>query len=516
MKRLILLLTLLATVAQGADIREPKQGLDLSFWTNPAGTPTKQLGIDATTGYLKVTAGITNAAGTGAPTLPFGASMSAPELWSNGAVGAPSAAFTNSPTTGLYRVGSNILGFTTNGVTAGQVDATQNWTFGNTTVNSTHTFQSNWTASSTQDILKVQRQGAAVAATIGYNDATTRMYFGTSTNHALDFRTNSTIAGSIDTSQKWTIGASSSTQTHTVNGSGTQFLATGAANQAVIVQTGATGTFADLDLEPVTTANTGRARVVAEIPTGADSGTTPVMTFHVNNSSTNNVISTRPLFQWENHTTSVGVIDVTGGWTFGPSAGSIATFQGQSAQVGIGTTPSFPLHVRPSAGVTGYISTFDNQSATGDGLRIYDNNASASHFLLTLEASTGVKFQVKNDGSGSTTGPFSIGNATFLSSSATVGGSGTTAISTLYNSFFSTIQIECRDTGSSTNLSVQTWQVVRNGAGATAQTQIGGTTNIGSGHPFSITSAASGSATMTNGSGTAMDCQWTVMTYNGY
>lgn len=47
----------------------------------------------------------------------------------NGAVGAPSLFFTNSTTTGIYRVGADIMGFTTAGVLSLQIDATHHTDF---------------------------------------------------------------------------------------------------------------------------------------------------------------------------------------------------------------------------------------------------------------------------------------------------------------------------------------------------------------------------------------------------
>lgn len=62
------------------------------------------------------------------------------------------------------------------------------------TVNGTSqqaTINSGYTASATSNpLLTVQRDGGAVAGVFGYNDATTTMYVGTSTNHDFSLRTN--------------------------------------------------------------------------------------------------------------------------------------------------------------------------------------------------------------------------------------------------------------------------------------------------------------------------------------
>lgn len=49
-------------------------------------------------------------------------------LFGDGTAASPSIAFTNSPTTGFYRFAANAIGFTTAGVSRGNINATGNWT----------------------------------------------------------------------------------------------------------------------------------------------------------------------------------------------------------------------------------------------------------------------------------------------------------------------------------------------------------------------------------------------------
>lgn len=88
-------------------------------------------------------------------------------LGANGTAAAPSFAFTNDPDVGFYRFAANSLGFASAGLTAGNIDASQNWTMvGNVTapnfVASPATGLFGWTASTsllatTDGVLRVAK-----------------------------------------------------------------------------------------------------------------------------------------------------------------------------------------------------------------------------------------------------------------------------------------------------------------------------------------------------------------------
>jgi hypothetical protein len=59
-------------------------------------------------------------------------------------------------------------------------------------VNGTGRFSATWGSSSSNPFLVIERSGGAVSSAIGYDNTNTRMYFGTTTNHSLAFRTNNT------------------------------------------------------------------------------------------------------------------------------------------------------------------------------------------------------------------------------------------------------------------------------------------------------------------------------------
>lgn len=80
-----------------------------------------------------------------------------------------------------------------------RINYTNNVLIGTTTdagykldVNGSGRYATNWSASTTNNILTVERSGGAVSSSIGYDDTNTRMYFGTTTSHALALRTGNT------------------------------------------------------------------------------------------------------------------------------------------------------------------------------------------------------------------------------------------------------------------------------------------------------------------------------------
>lgn len=99
-------------------------------------TLTGAITLAAGTGITLTPAGNTiTIAATGTPSFP----LEAP----NGTAAAPSYAFggdTGGAGTGLYAAGVNILGFASNGVTAGNISAAQRWTVGSAVTPATHIF----------------------------------------------------------------------------------------------------------------------------------------------------------------------------------------------------------------------------------------------------------------------------------------------------------------------------------------------------------------------------------------
>jgi len=66
-------LILISTVSMGLVVKDPLVGKAIEFWTNPAGTSTKQAEVASSGSKLQVD-NITNLAGSGAPNFPNGAS----------------------------------------------------------------------------------------------------------------------------------------------------------------------------------------------------------------------------------------------------------------------------------------------------------------------------------------------------------------------------------------------------------------------------------------------------------
>lgn len=167
---------------------------------------------------------------------------------SDGTVSEPSIVFTSDDDTsgtGIYRVGANSLGFSANGVNIGQYSSAGAWTIGNSTSTQTQTifgtninFTNNDSSSAGLAAINLNNDAtksanfeifgsAAVGTTLGVSSAnnaflrapgTTSLTIGTAGSTSLTMSTNDTIAGSIDSSQKWTVGASGGTQVHVVNG----------------------------------------------------------------------------------------------------------------------------------------------------------------------------------------------------------------------------------------------------------------------------------------------------------
>jgi len=128
----------------------------------------------------------------------------------DGTAAAPSMNFTSDSDgsgTGIYRVGANIIGFSTNGVARGNVGATGVWTLGVSASVAQHVFYS--------DVL-VDSGVNGTAATVTVNDpagrttvvkspsGTVNAQIGTTTGHNLDIISNNTVAATVSTGQVWT------------------------------------------------------------------------------------------------------------------------------------------------------------------------------------------------------------------------------------------------------------------------------------------------------------------------
>jgi hypothetical protein len=154
----------------------------------------------------------------------------------NGAVGTPSLRFSNSPTTGLYRVSPNVLGFTSNGVNSGQLSASGGWTLGvSGDTTTSHQFNGitkvqglslTLNGVGTSNSVAVIQTGSTsdqmvVTANTGFGAGGELSLYGpdhlTLANY-IKFSNNGTFTGEVDSSGKWTLGAAAGSQTHAVNG----------------------------------------------------------------------------------------------------------------------------------------------------------------------------------------------------------------------------------------------------------------------------------------------------------
>lgn len=89
--------------------------------------------INQNWGELQLQSDGTNWFTNQAPTNP---NITFPLFAPDGSATVPEYSFTNATTTGIYKFAANSIGFTTNGVTAGNISASQNWTFtGSATAN---------------------------------------------------------------------------------------------------------------------------------------------------------------------------------------------------------------------------------------------------------------------------------------------------------------------------------------------------------------------------------------------
>lgn len=101
----------------------------------PDGTvsaPSYSFASEPNTGFYHPSGGTIGVSILGTEVLQFNSSTIqgiVPFAASDGNAAAPSFTFATALTTGLYKFAANSLGFTSNGVSGGHIDASQNWTF---------------------------------------------------------------------------------------------------------------------------------------------------------------------------------------------------------------------------------------------------------------------------------------------------------------------------------------------------------------------------------------------------
>ena len=168
-----------------------------------------------------------------------------------GTAALPSIVFTGSSTTGLYLKTTNQLGFSTDATSAGFIDASQAWTIGASGGTQTHVLNGYFqmdAGSGNFTLLYNARNDVAlyVSGDTGSGQGGQVRLYGSShatkANH-VEFNAGSTVNGSIDGSGKWTIGASSGTQVHAINGSTSMVsssIANGVAAQTITATFGTT------------------------------------------------------------------------------------------------------------------------------------------------------------------------------------------------------------------------------------------------------------------------------------
>lgn len=122
----------------------------------------------------------------------------------DGSVTEPSIGFSSDDDTtgtGIYRVAANSLGFTANGVNAGQYASTGAWTWGPSTGAVAHTLR------------------GSLSLTVASGTGTPTYGINRSAGNSLDFYTNGGINGSMTSTGIWTLGNGTTGQ-HTINGGG--------------------------------------------------------------------------------------------------------------------------------------------------------------------------------------------------------------------------------------------------------------------------------------------------------
>lgn len=116
-------------------------------------------------------------------------------LLADGSVGSPSLAFINSPTTGLYRVSADSLGFSAAGVNVGQYSSAGAWTLGGASGTQTHTVNGSLSIVGSSNIFTAQ-QGSATNPSITFSGDTDTGLYRLGTN-AIGFAVNGTQAAFV-------------------------------------------------------------------------------------------------------------------------------------------------------------------------------------------------------------------------------------------------------------------------------------------------------------------------------
>lgn len=150
-------------------------------------------------------------------------------LFADGTAAAPSISFSNASTTGFYKFATNSLGIASNGISAGNINASQAWTIGAASSTQTHSVLGNaimgTPGSGSEFVIGVGASNTGELALTGSgsssNGGVILLYGNSHVSQAnvIQFNNAGSISGSISASHLWTIGASGGTQTHVINGS---------------------------------------------------------------------------------------------------------------------------------------------------------------------------------------------------------------------------------------------------------------------------------------------------------
>lgn len=244
-----------------------------------------------------------------------------------GAVGSAAYSFDGDIDTGLYQPAAspNVLAFTTAATNRGQISALGAWTIGTSGGTATHTvIGTNLTVApgaSSSAFIQLNPSGSANTAQVraqvvaaADTGSTPVQRFtvqrdtpGVITTRPLwQWNNFGDEHGIVTAAGAWSIGFANVNNAHLFNG-----------NQLSLIPNSAGGA-ATFRATPF--GSTNRNIHLTEIAAGDDTGSTACVAFTARR-STPAVVSTRPLFTWENHTTTVGSIAAAGMWTIGPSTG---------------------------------------------------------------------------------------------------------------------------------------------------------------------------------------------------
>jgi hypothetical protein len=234
---------------------------------------------------------ITNSTNSGAPSFPLGLSVTGPLNFSNGSAASPSITFTSDLDTGLFRKGSNSVGFSAGGIEVGSFDSTGTWNFGSSASTLTnHEF----VASAPGAVLKITGYGTGGAYLRIVEDGVQEWFQGMDNGSSiLKIRPTSLATGAVaecTTVGTWSFGPSS------------KFSGVTAGNPLI------NGFFF-----------TGPIRIdassIAQIRSSSSGGTLEF----VNEGSG---VGAGFSFWTQNRTVDIGSVTGNGTWTLGPSTGS--------------------------------------------------------------------------------------------------------------------------------------------------------------------------------------------------